>query len=167
VSVRIPAGYRIRPFRPDDADTLYDVEGAATGLLIGAGYPQFLEGQAPPRADFAKVLAGRTVFVAAGIGDDTPIGYAALGDIEGAAYLNQLSVLPAQGRKGIGSALLEAALGHARWQFAPIMALSTFRDVPFNAPFYAKRGFVAVDPATADPALLRQFQAEIPDGIAP
>lgn len=46
-------------------------------------------------------------------------------------------------------------------------SLTTFRDVPFNAPFYARLGFEPMPLDTAPQALNAKFQAEVPDGIDP
>jgi hypothetical protein len=37
--------------------------------------------------------------------------------------------------------------------------------VPFNAPFYARRGFAIIDPLTAPAVIRAQFEKEIPPGI--
>ena len=47
------------------------------------------------------------------------------------------------------------------------VSLTTFRRVPFNAPFYARLGFGEVDPATTDPLLADAFRREVPEGIDP
>jgi len=39
--------------------------------------------------------------------------------------------------------------------------------VPFNAPFYARRGFVAFDPGAAPEPIRDRFTAEVPDGAKP
>ncbi len=57
------------------------------------------------------------------------------------AYLEQLSVLPDVGRRGIGSRLVREAMEEARWAGFDVMSLTTYRDVPWNGPFYAALGF--------------------------
>ena len=74
-----------------------------------------------------------------------------------AAHLEQLSVrLPEHGRRGIGSTLVEAACAEARWAGHRAITLCTYRDVPWNGPFYRSRGFVEV---TDLPAYLREIRA--------
>jgi predicted N-acetyltransferase YhbS len=55
-----------------------------------------------------------------------------------------LSVAAEHQRRGIGGALLRRAVEHA-WQagYAAVI-LNTYRDIPWNGPFYARRGFVEV-----------------------
>ncbi len=56
-------------------------------------------------------------------------------------YLDQLSVIPAAGRRGAGAQLLQAVYGEACRRGLWGVMLSTFRDVPWNGPFFAKQGF--------------------------
>jgi hypothetical protein len=47
------------------------------------------------------------------------------------------------------------------------VSLTTFRDVPFNQPFYERLGFAELSVADAPVALQASFRAEVPDGIDP
>ncbi|MCR4267492.1 GNAT family N-acetyltransferase [Nitratireductor sp. ZSWI3] len=94
-----------------------------------------------------------------------PVGFAIAGPVGAFLHLKELSVDPAHGRRGLGAALLAAAIAESRaLRFAGV-SLSTFRDVPFNAPFYARHGFVELTVEQAPDALKQRFHAEIPLGI--
>ena len=67
---------------------------------------------------------------------------------DGCAYVEQIDVLPSHARRGIGAALLDAVADVARRRGWPALTLSTFRDVPFNAPYYARLGFRVVEDLT-------------------
>ncbi len=54
--------------------------------------------------------------------------------------------LPEHGRRGIGTALVHAACEEARWAGPDSLTLCTYRDVPWNGPFYRRLGF-SQDPA--------------------
>ena len=56
-------------------------------------------------------------------------------------YLHELDVGRDYQRKGIGAELVHAFLALARAHGAPRVYLSTFRDPPWNAPFYRGLGF--------------------------
>ncbi|MDP3494726.1 MAG: GNAT family N-acetyltransferase [Hyphomonadaceae bacterium] len=60
------------------------------------------------------------------------------------AYLHELDVDPAFGRRGVGAALVERFREAAKAKGARAVYLSTFRTPPWNAPFYRKLGFVDV-----------------------
>ncbi|GAB1824407.1 GNAT family N-acetyltransferase [Herbidospora sp. RD11066] len=76
-----------------------------------------------------------------------PAGFALVGVVDGGTHLDQLAVHPVHEGKGLGTALLEAvcALGD--------VTLTTFRDVPWNAPWYARRGFAILPAASWGPEL--------------
>lgn len=60
------------------------------------------------------------------------------------AYLHELDVERAHQRGGIGKALVSAFVDLAQARSAASVYLSTFRDPPWNAPFYARVGFQEV-----------------------
>jgi GNAT superfamily N-acetyltransferase len=118
-----------------------------------------------PLVEFRVFLTENRSFVA--LLGDVPAGFAICGEAGGRFWLKELAVDPVHGRRGIGTALIDAAIGQARRRGHRAIFLSTFRDVPFNQPFYAKRGFVAVDTETAAEELRAQFLREVPAGIDP
>lgn len=63
--------------------------------------------------------------------------------VEGKAlYLDQISVHPDFMRRGLGAALMAAVFSEAQRRALGHITLSTFRDVPWNGPYYARFGFV-------------------------
>jgi GNAT superfamily N-acetyltransferase len=79
---------------------------------------------------------------------DPPVGFVSVVLVDGEAHVDQLSVLPERGGRGIGRALLDRAIRWARDEGLAAVTLTTYRDVPWNAPFYARVGFeVVADPA--------------------
>jgi GNAT superfamily N-acetyltransferase len=65
---------------------------------------------------------------------------------EDVLHIWQMSVRSDQQRKGIGRNLIQTAENWARSKQLVALSLTTFRDVPWNAPFYASCGFQDVDP---------------------
>lgn len=65
-----------------------------------------------------------------------------------------MDVLRAFQGRGIGRALLSTAADWARANDLEALSLTTFRNVPWNAPFYASFGFREWDPDAA-PASIR------------
>ncbi|MBS42200.1 MAG: GNAT family N-acetyltransferase [Nocardioides sp.] len=102
-----------------------------------------------------------------------PVGFAHLShqDSWGEwAHLEQLSVLPTHQGRGVGRALVEAARERARWDGHRRLSLCTYRDVPWNGPFYRSAGFEEVDEAHLQPfqAALRAREQELGlDGAGP
>jgi hypothetical protein len=88
----------------------------------------------------AAAAAGRLYFA---VGAEQPIGFAALGFVDGAPYLEQMSVRRAHMRRGVGTALLERAIA---WSAAyGELWLTTYVHVAWNQPYYERFGFVSVD----------------------
>ncbi|MBX3577764.1 MAG: GNAT family N-acetyltransferase [Rhizobiaceae bacterium] len=162
----MPAGYSIRPRRQDDDPALVLVENRAAALFRAHGYPEVSDNPIPDVAFLARLFAGQQVWVAAD-GADRPVGFAVAGPLAGFLHLRELSVDPAHGRRGIGRALVGAVLAAARAAGLAGVSLTTFRDVPFNQPFYARLGFAERHPGDAPDALCRQLAAEVPDGVDP
>jgi len=74
-------------------------------------------------------------------------GFASCEVFEDALHVWELAVaFEAQGR-GAGRALMEAAVAEARRRACPAVTLTTFRDVPWNAPFYRSLGFAEIPEA--------------------
>jgi GNAT superfamily N-acetyltransferase len=61
--------------------------------------------------------------------------------------ISQVSVLSRYGRAGIGTRLVEHVIEMARSEGFRAVALTTQRDVPWNAPWYQQMGFAPVEPA--------------------
>jgi len=131
---------KIRSARIEDLVTLAEIEQAAATLFRDTSYA-FLVDAEPLSLDFAtqQFCAGR-VWVA--VDDrDTPVGYAIAQEVDGSAYLQQIDVHPAYGRRGIGRKMVERICVWANRQNYQRIFLSTFRNIEWNAPFYAKLGF--------------------------
>lgn len=61
------------------------------------------------------------------------------------AHIEALAVHPIHARRGIGRALVAAALAEAKGEGYHEMSLRTYADVPWNGPFYTRLGFWEVD----------------------
>lgn len=158
----LPAGYAIRLRVPDDDEALVRVENAANRMLAAHGYPDLAEQGIPDADRLRRVIGDGVVFVATAP-DGAPAGFAVAQLREGRLHLRELSVDPAHGRRGLGTALARAVTDRARALGLVGVSLTTFRAVPFNAPFYARLGFRESHDRDLAQTLLR----EVPDGVDP
>lgn len=161
-------GVAVRPARPDDLDTLIAIDDDACTLDADWGLVIDLEPSHPfVAAERARWQAatGAGLLEVAEAPDGTLAGFASRGIVDGEPYLDQLSVRRAWMRRGIGSGLLRRALAWAAADRSRRLWLSTWAHVPWNAPFYARHGFVAHPEAACGPelrAILRRQRDVLP-----
>lgn len=89
------------------------------------------------------------------------VGFVHVLQFDGHAHLEQLSVHPTYGRRGIGRQLVDAAMAEARERGHSQITLRTYTDVPWNAPFYASCGFVPSEPDSPSLRSLIQTETEL------
>jgi ribosomal protein S18 acetylase RimI-like enzyme len=145
----------IRRWRPDtDLARLVVVSPAADQLFADFGL------DLPPDDPTDELLRAEHVLVA-----DLPpvVGFAVLNTVDGLAHLTSLGVHPDFGRRGIGARLLAAACALTE---RPAITLTTFVAVPWNAPWYAARGFKVLPAGEQGPQLRQLVAAERAAGIA-
>jgi GNAT superfamily N-acetyltransferase len=139
-----------------DLPRLVEVSTAADALFAEHGL------ELPPDNPTNELLAADHVLVA---NAPHPVGFAFLNKLDGHAHLAGLAVHPDYGRRGIGSALLRRSRVWAEDQGYRAITLTTFADVPWNAPFYAARGFTEFPAEDWGPGLRDQWEAERVAGI--
>lgn len=164
--IALPAGYRIRAYRPEDAAALAGVEMRSSALFAEYGYPTLVPDPPTRPEDLHAFAAAHETWVAAHA-ERGPVGYAVMHPVGRFLHLRELAVDPAHGRRGLGAGLLEWTVHRSVQERFEGVSLTTFRRLPFNERFYAGRRFVECPLQDAPRPLVRQFQAELPPGIAP
>lgn len=96
-------------------------------------------------------------------GGGAAVAYLLLDVIDGAAHIEQVSVDPSHARQGLGRRLIEEAAGWAVEQGLDWMTLTTFAEVPWNAPYYARLGFALIPETAVGPQLsaVRRHEREL------
>lgn len=150
----IPPGYRLRPARPDELDTLTAIERAAAVRFRDVGLEEVMASTVTPRAHLeAGLAAGRLIVAETATPSGSAVGFALSSVLDGDAHLEELDVLPEHGRRGLGRALVLGALAVGAREGRPRMTLSTLTLVPWNAPFYERLGFVVLTSDEVGPEL--------------
>jgi len=93
------------------------------------------------------------------------IGFIATEPFGRELHVWECDVEPDYQRRGIGSGLLRAAMIDARNSGFRALTLTTFRDVPWNAPFYERLGFEEVTALDAHPRLAAELALEADHGL--
>jgi predicted DCC family thiol-disulfide oxidoreductase YuxK/GNAT superfamily N-acetyltransferase len=163
-----PGEVRIRPARPDELPELQRVEREAGERFRGLGLLDHLLDHSLSLPELSAHQRAGRVWVAVDA-DERPVGFAVASVLDGGAggaHLEELDVVPRAGRQGVGTRLVATVCEWAASQGFSTLTLSTFRDVPWNAPFYARRGFRSVPLAELSPALREVRAREERLGIA-
>jgi GNAT superfamily N-acetyltransferase len=131
---------RIRPARPDELVRVQEIEDAAGELFAEIGMAAVAEEEAVALGPLEAARREGRLWV---VTDerDVAIGWALVERVDGEPHLRELDVHPEHGRRGLGRALVAHVLARARAEGARGVTLTTYRDVPWNAPFYARLGF--------------------------
>ena len=160
------SAYEIGPAALAHLPELTAVELEAARIFPEEYAPEKLRLLATPAAALAAAQREGRLFVAA---DTTgkPVGFALAGVMDGAAYLAELDVLPAHGRRGLGRRLIEAAVAWGEAGGFAALELATFRELPWNAPYYARLGFRELEPQELGPALSAVMERETAAGLDP
>ena len=149
----------VRKARPEEFGRLRAIELEADDLYLTIGIGPF------PADDAHDRFHEMAVVFAAG---DPAVGFVSIELLDGEAHIDQLSVLASHGGRGTGRALLDEAIRWARASGLEGVTLTTFRDVPWNAPFYRRVGFeVVAEPRPGLAAYRAAERAEGFDGFGP
>jgi GNAT superfamily N-acetyltransferase len=146
--------YEITGARPADLQSLATIELAAASLLAGHA-PDSVLAETTSRFALEGAMRRGQLWVARASGK--PVGFAHVEVLEAAAaHLEEIDVHPEHGRRGVGRQLIAAVCDWATVHGYRSVTLTTFRDVPWNMPFYARLGFEEI-PRSALGAVLRSI----------
>ena len=157
--------YTISLARAQDLAALPGLELAAARLLVGRA-PESVLAETTTAAEFELAMVEGHLWVA--LAGDVPVGFAHIELLEaGRAHLREIDVLPEHGRRGIGARLVEAVCDWAQDAGFEAVTLTTFREVPFNMPFYAKMGFAEIAEEESSDTLRAILADEAERGLDP
>jgi GNAT superfamily N-acetyltransferase len=117
---------------------------------------------APPEA-YRPHLLGGTLWVVDVAG--RPCAFLAALAHDERLHIDELDVLREHQGHGIGRRLLAHAIDHARARGFARLSLTTFRAIPWNAPFYASLGFIEWDPNDAPDSIRKALAKEAAFGL--
>jgi GNAT superfamily N-acetyltransferase len=157
--------YSITTARPQDLTRLPAIELAAARLLAGHA-PESVLNEITSPVVLKQALHEGHLWVA--LADDAPVGFAHVEVIEReAAHLEEIDVVPGHGRRGLGTQLVLKVCDWAAGNGYASVTLTTFRDVPWNMPFYERLGFRVIPTPELSPALRAVVQDETWRGLDP
>ena len=157
--------HTISAARVEDLSRLSAIELAAARLLGGHAPESGLNETTSLDVGKRAQRDGR-LWVA--LADDVPVGFAHVEVIEpGAAHLEEIDVHPDHGRRGLGAKLIRQVCEWAASNGYGAVTLTTFRNVPWNSPFYLRLGFDVVAPEQLSASLRATVEDETRRGLDP
>jgi GNAT superfamily N-acetyltransferase len=156
----------VRPLSMDDVATVQAIEAAAGQAFREVGMDVVAEDDPPAEDDLAAyVRAGRAWVIEDQ--PNRPVGYVLVDVLDGAAHVEQVSVHPDAAGRGLGAELIDRVERWARENDLDAVTLTTFRDVPWNGPYYERLGFRVLDETEIGPELDDRRTHEATEGLDP
>ncbi|PMS32601.1 GNAT family N-acetyltransferase [Paraburkholderia rhynchosiae] len=159
-----PAHVTFRFAAPHDAETVRTIEFEAGLRFVSVGMSGIAD--APPMclALIERKIAAQEIIVAVDV-DGTCAGFVMFEPQPARIYIQELDVLPLHAGRRIGAALIEQVAQLARSRKLMRLILSTYREVPWNAPYYRRLGFREIEEAELDAALIARRDAHVARGL--
>jgi GNAT superfamily N-acetyltransferase len=156
----------IRPPSTAELPALRTIERLAGERFRGVGLPEVADDEPPSLDVLTRHTDQGRCWVAI---DDAggPIGYVLVDTVDGNAHVEQVSVHPDHQGSGVGRALMERVYEWASEAGMPAVTLTTFGDVPWNAPLYRHLGFRVLRDQELGPELRAVRDQETAHGLDP
>jgi GNAT superfamily N-acetyltransferase len=155
---------RIRAAQLADLEVLREIERAAGLWFRDIGMPEIAEDEpllAEALASYQQADRARMAVD----DEDRPGAYLIWDLVDGNVHIEQVSVHPDHARKGVGRSLLEHAADQAKAAGVPALTLTTFGEVPWNAPYYLRCGFRILEESEWTPGLRQVRRQEAEHGL--
>lgn len=130
----------IRAARVVELPALVEIERAAGAAFRSLGMDLVADDDPGSPEELELYAEDGRAFVAVDA-TDRPVAYLLIDAVDGAAHIEQVSVLPQHAGHGIGRALIERAGTWARDRGFAALTLTAYVEVPWNGPYYERLGF--------------------------
>ncbi|MCB2113194.1 MAG: GNAT family N-acetyltransferase [Parvularculaceae bacterium] len=155
----------IRPARHGDIEKMIEIEDRAAELFRTIGYDYCADAPNRSEAEHRRAIDESITFVAeTDLGE--LVGFAMCELLDGVIHLAEIDVAPEFQRRGVARRLIETAGEWALARNIGEMTLTTYRDAPWNAPYYARLGFELFSPEPARAGLVDTIRKEADWGFA-
>lgn len=154
----------IRAARRGDLRRVRAIERKAQRSFLDSPHPEAAGLDPLPLDELRRQLEEGWLFVAAGEAD-SPVAFVACCVLDGEVFVEEVDVLPDHGGRRIGARLLDAVADAARSRGMRRIVLTTFADVPWNAPYYRRLGFCVLPPEEWGPELVERAEEEHDAGL--
>ncbi|MGH3855878.1 MAG: GNAT family N-acetyltransferase [Pseudonocardiaceae bacterium] len=155
----------LRLARREDLPAVRELERAAGAAFRDLDMAAVAEHEPPSITELAAFVQDGRAWV---ITDDADRAVACLliAMVDGNGHVEQVSVHPDHARQGLGKTLLDTAAAWAEQHGLAALTLTTYADVPWNAPYYERLGFQIMTEADISEGLRRIREHEQACGFA-
>jgi len=164
--VTSPNDWSLRLARSDDAEKMPEIEAAAGALFVDVEGLPGLDGTHTVSLGRLRRYIRKGHCLVTHVGE-TMAGFLVNEPFNRELHIWEMDVHPKFQQRGIGAGMLRACMVDARNSGFRALTLTTFRDVPWNAPFYARLGFEEVTALDAHPRLAGELAVEADQGLPP
>jgi GNAT superfamily N-acetyltransferase len=154
----------IRPTGPGESGTLRRIEVAAGQCFTAVGLARVAAHPPHSVAAHAEYRRLQRSWVATDR-RDRPVAFVVAAVVDGNAHIDEVAVDPAHAGQGIGRVLINHVGAWAEGSGRPAVTLTTYVEVPWNAPYYARCGFRPLDESEWGPELARIRRDEQDRGL--
>jgi ribosomal protein S18 acetylase RimI-like enzyme len=141
--VQPTADFTIRNARNEDIPLLGLVERSAAEIFRTVNLDFLSDGPTMDELFLSKLMNSSHLWVA--VNElDRPIGFAGGEIIDGNFHISEISVAQDAQGKGVGNALIGELIRRVKEEGYTTITLTTYRDLPWNGPWYHKLGFLEV-----------------------
>ncbi len=155
----------LRAATASEIEVMRALERRAAQIYRAVGYDFCADGPIRDAAEHLRTIAMGVTFVAAA-DDGALAGFAMFEPMDGDAHLVEVDVDPPHQKKGLARRLIAAGEAWALAKGFDGMTLTTYRDVPWNAPYYRRLGYADFTPESARTGLLGTIEKEAAWGFA-
>lgn len=132
--------FTIRKARKDDLPLLGPIERSAAELFRTVGLDFLTYGPTMDESLLSAMSMSNHLWVAVNEVDQ-PIGFAGGEDLDSNFHIAEISVAQNAQGKGVGKALMGELMRQAKEEGYIAVTLTTYRNLPWNGPWYHKLGF--------------------------
>jgi GNAT superfamily N-acetyltransferase len=154
----------IREATAEDLPTMRVIEVAAGEMFRTLGMGVIADDAPPSLEALAIYQQDARAWVATGPGDEA-VAYILVDVVDPFAHIEQVTVHPLYARRGLGRRLIDEAALWALARGLKGMTLTTFEEVPWNAPYYSRLGFQSVPQCQWSDGLRQIVQSESGHGL--
>lgn len=163
--------YNIRLATPEDIPTIASIAASAEAKFgsipeldslfanVAKGEKSFMTTKIQQSLEKGRIFLAEYV--------DEPVGFLGAYQMDSALYIAEISVSNEYNGKGIGTLLLEAVFQWARERARANdedearVSLTTYAEIPWNGPWYSKRGFKTVDAEIVGPLHVQKMKYDL------